>query len=177
MAKKPTSKKVTPPEANPDPLTDEPGSHPIGTGIGATIGGAAAGAAAGSVAGPVGTIVGTAVGAVAGGYAGKAAEEYIDPTIEDAYWRENYRNRSYVGRDAAYDEYEPAYRYGWESFATNRDRKFEEVEPGMASKWETFRGSKSKLGWSDAKPAVRDAWDRLEVSLADTNDLPPKQPR
>jgi len=78
-----------PADANPDPLTGAPGSHPVGVGVGAA-GGAAAGAAIGSVGGPVGTVVGTAVGAVAGGLAGKGVAEAINPTLEDEYWRENY---------------------------------------------------------------------------------------
>ena len=69
----------TPDEANPDPLSGAPGSHPVGTGIGAA-GGAAAGASIGAVAGPVGAAVGTLVGAVAGGLAGKGAAEAINPT-------------------------------------------------------------------------------------------------
>ena len=36
-------------DANRDPLTNEPGAHPVGTGVGAMMGGAAAGAAAGDV--------------------------------------------------------------------------------------------------------------------------------
>jgi hypothetical protein len=43
--------------ANRDPLTGAPGSHPVGTGLGAIAGGAAAGAATGTVAGPIGTVV------------------------------------------------------------------------------------------------------------------------
>ena len=88
-------------DANRDPITGAPGSHPAGIGVGAVAGGRPAGAAAGSVAGPVGTVVGAAVGAVAGGLAGKAIAEQIDPTREDAYWRENYSGRPYVDRDAA----------------------------------------------------------------------------
>ena len=34
-------------DANRDPITNEPGAHPVGTGVGAALGGAAAGAAAG----------------------------------------------------------------------------------------------------------------------------------
>ena len=56
-------------DINPDPVTGEPGSHPVGTGVGAA-GGAVTGAAIGSAAGPVGTIVGGVIGAVAGGAAG-----------------------------------------------------------------------------------------------------------
>src|SRR6187399_1089670 len=72
-------------DANRDPITGAPGSHPVGTGLGAAAGGMAAGAAAGSVAGPAGTVIGAAVGAVAGGLAGKGIAEKIDPTIEEAY--------------------------------------------------------------------------------------------
>ena len=45
-------------DANRDPITDEPGAHPLGTGVGAALGGAAAGAAAGAFGGPVGAVVG-----------------------------------------------------------------------------------------------------------------------
>src|SRR5690606_24706226 len=98
-----------------DPITGEPGSHPIGAGLGAAAGGAAAGAAAGSVAGPVGTVVGAIAGGIAGGYAGKAVAEQIDPTAEDAYWREEYPRRDYYDESVAYEDIQPAYRHGWES--------------------------------------------------------------
>ena len=76
-------------DANPDAITGEPGSHPVGAGLGAAAGGAAAGAAAGVVGGPVGAAVGAVVGGIAGGLAGKGVAEQIDPTQEDAYWRAN----------------------------------------------------------------------------------------
>src|SRR5436190_23626440 len=83
------------PDANRDPITGAPGAHPVGTGLGAAAGGMAAGAAVGSVAGPVGTAVGAAAGAVVGGLAGKGIAEMIDPTAEEAYWRENYTLQPY----------------------------------------------------------------------------------
>ena len=67
-------------DLNLDPITDEPGSHPLGTGVGAA-GGAVAGAAIGAVAGPVGAAVGGVVGAIAGGLAGHAVGEQVNPTI------------------------------------------------------------------------------------------------
>lgn len=70
-----------------DPLTGEPGAHPVGTGVGAVAGAAAAGAATGAIAGPVGALIGLAVGAVVGGLAGKGVAEVIDPTAEEAYRR------------------------------------------------------------------------------------------
>ena len=81
-------------DLNRDPITDEPGAHPVGTGVGAA-GGAMAGAAAGTVGGPVGTLVGGVIGAVVGGLAGKAAAEAVNPTAEEAHWRENYNRESY----------------------------------------------------------------------------------
>ena len=65
--------------ANLDPITDEPGAHPVGTGLGAT-GGALAGAVAGSVIGPAGTLIGAVVGAISGGLAGKEIAEHANPT-------------------------------------------------------------------------------------------------
>jgi outer membrane protein with glycine zipper len=154
--------------SNPDPITGAPGSHPVGTGIGAA-GGGATGAAIGSMAGPVGTVVGAAVGAVAGGLAGKAAAEAVDPTAEDAYWRENYRNRPYADSALDYDTYAPAYRHGWESKARYPGRKFSEVEPEVATGWSKSKGS-AKLGWDKAKHATRDAWDRIERALPGDSD-------
>jgi hypothetical protein len=153
------------PDANRDPLTGEPGSHPVGTGVGAA-GGAAAGAAVGgAVGGPVGAVVGGAVGAVAGGAAGHAAGEALDPTVESAYWRENYKNRPYYQTGKTYSDYEPAYRYGWES-ATRRDlagRKFEEVERDLERGWDRARGG-ARESWYDIKDATRDAWQRVRES-------------
>src|SRR5918999_2352753 len=90
------------PDANRDPISGAPGSHPVGTAIGAT-GGAAAGAAIGSVAGPVGTVVGTAVGAVAGGLAGKGAAEAVNPTLEDEYWRAQLPTRPHRDQGGSYE--------------------------------------------------------------------------
>ena len=64
-------------DANRDPLTQEHGAHPVGTGLGAAMGGVSAGAAAGAVGGPVGAVVGGVAGAVVGGLAGKAAAEAV----------------------------------------------------------------------------------------------------
>ena len=50
-------------DLNADPITGEPGSHPVGTAVGG-LGGAAAGAAIGALAGPLGALIGGAVGAV-----------------------------------------------------------------------------------------------------------------
>jgi phage tail tape-measure protein len=147
-------------DANRDPITGAPGAHPVGTGIGAAAGGAAAGAAAGTVAGPAGTLAGAAVGAVVGGLAGKAVAEKIDPTVEDAYWRDNYRSQPYYKSEYGYDDYAPAYRTGYNARAQNPDRDFEDVESDMEASYNKTKGS-SRLGWDRARLASRAAWDRV----------------
>ena len=146
-------------DANRDPITGAPGSHPVGTGIGAALGGAAAGAAAGSVAGPIGTAAGAAAGAIIGGLAGKGVAEAIDPTAEEAYWQENYVREPYYEKGVAYDQYAPAYRTGYEGRAQYGTRSFEEVERDLETSYNRNKGS-SGLGWDKARPAARAAWHR-----------------
>ena len=147
-------------EANHDPITGEPASHPVGTGVGA-LGGAAAGAAVGvAVGGPVGAMIGAAVGGVAGGLAGKEVAESVNPTEEEAYWRESYSSRPYAGTKS-YDELGPAYQYGWETWSKHREHGWNNVESDLEKGWNEARGN-SRLAWTDARHASRDAWDRLD---------------
>jgi hypothetical protein len=162
MAKKSIKKTNETPEQarNEDPLSKEPGAHPVGTGVGAALGGAAAGAAAGMVAGPVGTVAGAVVGGVAGAYAGKAVAENIDPTVETKYWRENYPNRPYYDPELEYEEYEPAYRLGWEGFEAGKT--FEDREDELEARWnrDFSQSEETALDWKRARVAAQDAYDR-----------------
>jgi phage tail tape-measure protein len=147
--------------ANRDPLTKEPGSHPVGTGIGSA-GGAAAGAAIGAVVGgPIGAVVGGVVGAVSGGAAGHAAGEAVNPTVEDAYWRENYKARPYYRAGRTYGDYQPAYKYGWESASRPeyRGRKFSDVEKDLKAGWTSDDATST---WADNREAAQDAWSRVD---------------
>jgi phage tail tape-measure protein len=148
-------------DANRDPISGQPGAHPIGTGAGAAGAGATGAAIGGAVGGPIGAVVGGAIGAVAGGLAGKGAAEAINPTVEDTYWRENYKTRPYAKADVAYDTYQPAYRYGWESRTQHAGRKYDEVETDLERGWDKAKGT-SRLAWGEAKHAVRDAWHRVD---------------
>jgi hypothetical protein len=156
-------------DAHRDPFTKEPGSHPLGTAAGSTAGAAAGAAIGAAVSGPAGALVGGALGAIAGGAAGHSAAEKVNPTVEDAYWRDNYTTRPYVQRDADYEEYRPAYRYGWESRDRHAGRDFDEVEDDLERGWEQARG-RSRLSWQDAKHATRDAWKRIEEKLPGKDD-------
>lgn len=144
---------------NPDPLTDEPGAHPVGTGLGAG-GGALAGAAAGALAGPAGMAVGTVAGAVLGGLAGKAAAEGINPTVEHAYWRDTYTREPYYTAGRPYDDYAPAYELGWLG-VSSYGGSFDDAQLRLAQDWEARRGG-SSLSWPEAAPASRAAWERAD---------------
>ncbi|MFY3383016.1 ferritin-like domain-containing protein [Paracidovorax sp. MALMAid1276] len=154
-------------DANRDPLTNEPGSHPVGTGVGAAMGGAAAGAAAGAFGGPVGAAVGGVAGAVAGGLAGKAAAEAVNPTAEDAYWRDTYTREPYYVPGRTYDQYRPAYELGWSSVG-RYEGDFEAVEPRLADDWRA-RHAANGLAWTDVRPATRAAWQRASGTAVATD--------
>jgi hypothetical protein len=174
-----TSRTSTGPDDNRDPISGAPGAHPVGVGVGAAGGGAAgaaAGAAMGAAAGaistgpaaPIGAVIGTVVGAIAGGLAGKGVAEAVNPTTEDAFWRENYKTRPYAAAsDASYtyeEDYRPAYRYGWEARGRHAGKRFEDVESDLGRDWDRTK-DKSRLGWDRAKEATRDAWHRVERAM------------
>ena len=141
-------------DMNRDPISGEPGSHPVGTGIGSA-GGAMAGAAAGAVFGPIGALVGGAIGAVAGGAAGHVAGERIDPTGEEEYWKSQHNSTEW-------NDYGPAYKYGWESRMQHGERQWDNrLEDDLKSGWDKVKGT-SALTWDKAKSATRNAWDRTD---------------
>jgi hypothetical protein len=157
----PREKKVDlPPKGarNPDPITHAPGAHPIETGIGAAVAGAATGVAAGAAAGPAAAAVGAAAGAVVGGLAGKGIGELIDPTTEDNWLRDNFKSRPYVEASDNFDDFCPAFRYGALAESKYGDTGIDLTDPQLQRDWEA--SEESKMPWTKAKAAVRDAYDR-----------------
>ncbi len=151
-------------DLNLDPITDEPGAHPVGTGVGAVAGGAAAGAAAGAFGGPVGAVAGAVVGAVAGGLGGKAVAEAINPTAEQAYWRDNYNREPYYETGRSFDDYGPAYGLGVHG-RTSYGGSFDDAESRLATDW-TSRKERSGLNWEQAREPSRAAWTRVDSQLS-----------
>ena len=151
-------------DSNPDPITGEPGAHPVGTGIGAAAAGAAATAAAGAVAGPVGIVAGAVVGAVAGGLVGKTVAESMDPTNEEGYWQANHATGLF-GHYGSYDRYSTAYRTGYEGFHRHgADKNYADVEEDLKSSYEKAKTDVS-VSWEMAKHATQAAYDRARDSV------------
>ena len=80
---------------------------------------------------------------------------------EDSWWRDNFSSRPYAtGRN--YEEFRPAYQYGFESGQHHLGRKWDDVESDLKSGWEKFEGRKGAGGaWESVKHAVKDAWSRI----------------
>lgn len=161
-----------PNDANPDPITGEPGAHPVGTGIGAAGAGAVGAVVGGVVAGPVGAVVGSVVGGVVGGLMGKGAAEQVNPTVEEEYWRHNYTSRPYVDKkNERFEDYHPAYKTGYEGYSryARSGRTFDDAEPDLRRDYETHRGG-TGLAWEKAKHAAKDAWHRVENAVPGGDD-------
>jgi hypothetical protein len=103
-------------------------------------------------------------GGIVGGLAGKGVAEKIDPTVEDDYWRQEYSKRPYVERGTLYEEYQPAYRTGYEGYTRHPGKTFEEVEADLQRDYERSKGN-TRVGWDKAKYATRDAWHRVERAI------------
>ena len=144
---------------NPDPITGEPGSHPIGTGVG-TAGGGLAGAAIGAaVGGPAGAAIGAVVGGVVGAFSGRGVAEAVNHTEEDNHWREHHSKQEWAG-DSPYEHFENAYRTGHEGAVKYAGRQYHEIELDLARDYEK-NDANPAIPWDRARPAVRAAWDRL----------------
>jgi len=65
-----------------------------------------------------------------------------------------------------YEDYQPAYRMGYESYDryAHTGRQYSDLEPELKSDYERTHGT-TGLGWDKAKNAVRDAWDRAANSV------------
>jgi hypothetical protein len=137
---------------------DDLGEHHLAKGVGAGAG-AATGAAIGAVAGPIGMAAGAAIGGIAGGALGKGAGHLVNPTEEDAYWRNNFQNQAYYTPGYTYDDYAPAYALGYNN--AGRFPSYDSAETHMSDEWDRVRGN-SRLSWDHAKLATRSAWNKIE---------------
>lgn len=118
-------------DENRDPITGEPGSHPLGTGIGSA-GAAAAGAAIGVLGGPVGMAIGGVVGAIAGGIAGHKVAESLDPTTTDNNWSDSDGTPNEDDDDIS--DYETVNRVDYDSMDRDEIRSFDDDDSEQTQK-------------------------------------------
>jgi hypothetical protein len=154
---------------NAERTSGEAGAHPVGTGVGAAGGGTTSAGVNGESSGSTGVVNGAVPGAIGDGLRDASVGEVINPVEEEAYWREAFLSRPYADETLGYDQYRPAFRYGWESRTRFPDRRWDQVERELETGWRENRGS-SRLGWTDAKLAARDAWQRVDRRLFDQRE-------
>src|SRR5690606_24982913 len=84
----------------------------------------------------------------------------------DRYYADQYATADYYRSDYEYEtDYRPAYRYGTYARNSNHAREWDDgLEADLERNWGQARGS-SRMEWSDARHAVRDAWHRVERAL------------
>jgi hypothetical protein len=80
---------------------------------------------------------------------------------EDLWWEQNFSSRPYAsGR--RYEDFRPAYRYGFESGKHSMGRTWSDVESDLRTGWDKFEGRPAGGStWENIKDAVRDAWHRV----------------
>ncbi len=90
---------------------------------------------------------------------------------EDTYWRETFITRPY-SEGRTYEEFRPAYQYGYESGLHHMGRDWNDVEKDLRSGWDKFEGKgPGGAAWENMKDAVKDAWHRITGQ----HDVDPKK--
>ena len=82
----------------------------------------------------------------------------INPTAEEAYWRQAFQREPYYRAEFSYEDYGPAYRVGYTA-PVRRHGEFDQLETELAGDFQQVRG-RSRLRWEDAREAARAAWRR-----------------
>ena len=76
------------------------------------------------------------------------------------WWQNSFDTRPYASADRRFEDYEPGYRFGYESATRYRGKTWNEVEPNLRSDWDRYEG-RGQSTWENVKDSVRDAWDNL----------------
>lgn len=89
-------------------------------------------------------------------------------TQENEYWRNEYISRPYYKSDTSYSIYEPAYQFGFDNYLQYGGKPYDSLDANqLKSQWERSHGT-SSLSWEQARPAVRDAYEHMLNSRAET---------
>ena len=159
-------------DQNRDPISGEPGSHPIGTGVGAAGTGTLGALTGAALGGPVGAVLGAAAGASLGGLAGHTVGEKVNPTFGqiEPVLQSDFASRPYAA-GSTFDEYRPAYEYGnlsygkyGRNFDGTRREWDDKFEADLRRDWEQTKAS-ANATFDKAKDAIRDGWHATERAI------------
>ncbi len=85
--------------------------------------------------------------------------EQLGAADDDTYYRSHWTS-NYASLGGAYEDYEPAYRYGsaMRSSTSYQNRSWDDAETTLRSDWETRY---PQSAWEKFKAAIRHGWDRI----------------
>lgn len=150
--------------ARSDPITGEPGFHPIGTVAGGTSG-AMAGAAVGSIGGPIGIMLGAVAGGLVGGLAGDALAELMSPADIDQYWRREFEQAASEGEES-YDQVKSAIYFGTQERLRYGQAapSWSEIESELAKLWRVSPLSSGEE-WTEVRETVLRAFSTADEAI------------
>lgn len=147
--------------------------HIVGAGSAGLAGGAAGAAIGAVVAGPPGMAVGGIVGVALGATAGDRIAEARDRRENLGHFEQIYQSMPYYLAGHDWNDYQPAYRFGLDSYASHGAQAFAQVESSLQGQWEANARYGSRLTWMEARPAVEHAWRSLDEALGRSEHMPP----
>jgi len=110
--------------------------------------------------------VGTLAGAgVEGANPGSSIADSIDPDDYAAYWRDRFTAQPMFRASYDWNDYEPAYRLGYDTWANYATRRDDAADIELERRWEGAHG-RSRLAWDDARFAVHDSWRAVEHMMS-----------
>ena len=83
----------------------------------------------------------------------------VDPQKEAVYWREQHSKQPYAS-SGSYEQFEHAYRTGYNSFLKNPGKNLPDVEESIARDYENAKPGEA-LPWDTVRPAVNAVWERM----------------
>jgi hypothetical protein len=86
-------------------------------------------------------------------------------TAERPAFREHYEG-TYASGGRSYDDYEPAYRYGYAAGQTCSDHDYDAVENDLRSDYATRYHDGDESAWDEFKDAVRHGYNRSRAAVS-----------
>jgi hypothetical protein len=83
----------------------------------------------------------------------------VDPQKEAAYWREQHPKQPYA-KHGSYEQFEHAYKTGYNSFFKYPGQNFVDVEDAVAFQYKQAKPP-SALPWDTVRPAVNAVWEKM----------------
>jgi hypothetical protein len=147
--------------------------HIVGAGSAGLAAGAAGAAIGAAVAGPPGMAVGGIVGVALGATAGDRIAEARDRRENLGHFQQIFQSMPYYTAGHDWHDYEPAYRFGLDSYSSHGAQQFAQVQSTLEGQWEANARYGSRLTWIEARPAVEHAWRSMDEALGRSEHMPP----